>query len=359
MKRLIKSLRAIYSPNGGACRPDTKTPACEAGVNEDQKMVISQVRSVSDRRPNVASKGGIESTIEGLVFRSADGMVTIAPGIAEQVLNSCNFEGQRKRKPGRVAKSLRRIESGAWDPEASTIVFARTPDGRLHLIEGQHRMAAISESGIATSSYVRIRAADDMQGVRRMYAQYDEPDSSRNDSEMLDGLQVADSIGVTKRVASAAFRAMTLLRTDLEPQGPSAADEARSRDGRLEEITGWVDEIRQFARIFDTADPALKPYLLAQGTMAPSLYLLRHQPVKAREFLFGLAKNDGLRRSDPRSRLISDFQTRGANKGSMRQGVARMSIAWNAFWRGRDVQIIRIHERAVIQFLGTPKVAKR
>lgn len=322
-------------------------------------MAISLFQSVPERCPHVVSKGGIESIIEGLVIRSLDGMVTIAPGIAREVLDTCNFEGQRKRKPARVAKSRRRIETGAWDPEASTIVFARTPDGCLHLIEGQHRMAAISESGIATASYVRIRDADDMQGVRRMYAQYDEPDSSRNDAEMLDGLQVADSIGVTKRIASAAFRAMSLLRTDLEPQGPGAADEARSRDGRLDEITGWVDEIREFARIFEIADPALKPYLLAQGTMAPSLYLLRHQPVKAREFLVGLARNDGLRRSDPRSRLISDFATRGANKGSMRQGVVRMSIAWNAFWRDKDVQIIRVSDKAVIQFLGTPKVAKR
>ncbi len=193
-----------------------------------------------------------------------------------------------------------------------------------------------------------------------MYAQYDEPDSSRTDSEMLDGLHFAESLGVKKRIATAAFRAMSLLRSDLEPKGrASVADEARSRDGRLDEVTEWVDEIRQFSEIFDCADPALKPYLLAQGTMAPSLYLLRHQPVKAREFLFGLAKNDGLRRSDPRSRLISDFQTRGANKGNMRQGVVRMSIAWNAFWRNKDVQIIRVHDNAVIQFLGTPKVAKR
>ena len=93
--------------------------------------------------------------------------------------------------------------------------------------------------------------------------------------------------------------------------------------------------------------------------MAVALYTLRHQPARAHEFWSGLAKNDGLRRGDPRATLIQDYLTRSVGIGSARQRVQQTTLAWNAFCEGRDLKIIKCIEDAPIVIWGTPVKAKK
>lgn len=307
-----------------------------------------------DQSPS--DKDSIHRIVEGMIARADSGVVTIAPGIAKRILAECNFEGQRKRQLARQSRHERRIKTGSWRPEVSTLTFARTPDGKLHLVNGQHRTAAIAATGIATASKVEIISASDTDDVRRLYAMYDEPGSSRSDSEMLDGIGAAKNMGLSRKMTQALFRAVSLLRNDLEPIGPrDDASDARERDARLQEMPEWAGVAKVYGEIISLADSATQRSLLTQGVMASALYTLTHSPKLAREFWEGLADNDGLRKNDPRARLLSDFHNRATNTGNIRQRVQRVAVAWNAFYEQRDLKIIKCIEGGPIAFKGTPK----
>lgn len=352
-KLLIDQLKALYAPKGGVCPPDIETPAGKAGAQEEpHQMNQLSFKSV----PVVKSEPGVSSVIRSLLARSSDGVVTIAPGIAQRVLEEANFEGQRKVSQSRVNERIHDIQSGNWNPRITAINFAATPDGRLHLVNGQHRLQAIARAGKATDNLVVIADVEDMASVRRLYALFDTPESKRSDMDMLDGIGAAKTLGLSRKTTSALFKALVMLRNEMEPvAGADIYNLAKSRNARLEDMADWAPEAKVYESIIHAADGYLQKKLLAQSTMAFSLYVLRHQKKTAIEFLRGIAENDGLRKGDPRARLIADFQNRALGNGSYRQGIQRMAVAWNAFVTGRDLTVIKCHEGAAIVIKGTPK----
>ncbi|MGS1076670.1 hypothetical protein [Pseudoxanthomonas beigongshangi] len=298
----------------------------------------------------------IHGILEGMVAKAGTRPTVVAPGIARRALQECNFQGQRKIQRNRQMRHERCIREGRWHPEVSTISFARTPDGALHLVNGQHRMAAIAGVGSATPTKIEIIAAKDIDEVRRLYVMYDEPGSSRSDNEALIGINAPENLGLSNRVTAALFRAVALLLNDLEPMGPRDESlEARERDVRLSEMPDWAEAAKTYAGFVARADSDIAGKMLTQGVMASALYTIRYQPKLAKEFWGGLAENDGLRRNDPRSRLLADFRNRDTTNGNIRQRVQRVAVAWNAFFVGKDLKIIKCIEGGRIVFKGTPK----
>lgn len=301
----------------------------------------------------------VHTVVTGMASRSMGKPVTIAPGIARRILDECNFTGQRKIQRLRQSRHERRIRTGKWWPEVSVITFARTPDGKLHLVNGQHRLSAIDGVQIAAGSTIHIIDVSSMEDVRRLYTTFDDPTTGRGDVEVIGALEMADKLGLTNKITAALFKAMTLLLNDLEPMGPADKSvNARERDVRLEAMSEWGELAKVYSAYVYGADKDVALKLLTQGVMASALYTLRHQPVVAADFWGGLAANDGLRRNDPRARLLNDFRNRDTSSGNIRQRVQRVSVAWNAFFENRDLSIIKCIEGRRIVFAGTPKGAK-
>ena len=298
----------------------------------------------------------VTQLISALLAKSKDGVVSVSSALARRILDECNFAGQRKIQRARVQRHLRRFNSGIWDARLSTITLARTPDGKLHNVNGQHRLTAIAENGSAKPTMIVVVDARDDQHVCQMYAAFDEPGSSRNDAEFITGAGVGKTLSLPPQITAALFRAMPLLLNNLEPTGRrDESKECRERDVRIAHISEWKKEASIYAGIMRSCEPWMRGRLLSQSVMGVALYTLRHQLKMAQEFWGGLAANDGLKRNDPRARLLADFHSRAANSGNIRQGVQRVALAWNAFYEGRDLKIIRCHDNGAITIKGTPK----
>lgn len=97
-----------------------------------------------------------------------------------------------------------------------------------------------------------------------------------------------------------------------------------------------------------------KSKLYASGVMAVALVTLRHQPAKAVQFWRGIADDDGLRKGDPRKTLLQDFESRRVNYGTHLQRIIPSITAWNAFYEGRNISIIRVSESSQVLVSGTP-----
>ena len=327
-----------------------KNARWQAGAKENYTMSQFSLKSVIPCKSE-----SVASVIHGLLSRSDDGVIAIAPGIASRILEETNFAGQRRVVRSRVAERVHDIKAGTWNPRVCAIAFAETPDGKLYLVNGQHRCHAIVDSQVRIDNAVTIIPVADMAGVRRVYALFDTPESKRSDMDMLDGIGAAESLGLKRKTAAAVFRALSVIRNGMEPvSGGDAHNEAKSRNVRREELPEWAEEAKLLESIFSMSDNWIVAKVYAAGSMAFALYVLRHARKDAINFLRGIAENDGLRRNDPRARLLADFQTRSVNAGNARQGVQRWSVAWNAFVEGRDLSIVKCFEGAPIVIKGTP-----
>ncbi len=291
------------------------------------------------------------------LYRKAgeNGQVNIAPGIAQRILDELNFSGQRRIKKSRVAERLKEISNGSWVPQISILVLVELPDGSMQLIDGQHRLSAIVEHGSAVPTCLKIIAASDEDDIRRFYAKYDMKDSGRSESELLSASGLAAELEIKPATATILLKAVPIIENGMEPniRGDEKAH-LGSFDFRLSKAYEWNAEARAFDQIVEKADTFIKRKLLRAGTMAVALYTLKHSRTKALEFWNGVAENDGLRKFDPRARLIADLSNRNLSSGTTRQSIQQPVIAWNAFIQGRDLKIIKCIDNADIVIDGTP-----
>lgn len=353
----LDGLKALFG-KGGVCPPDTKTPACKAGDQVENNMSACE-QSVQKTIPGLNVVREASDTTASVIFslaERADGKaIPIAPGIAQRILDETNFEGQRRVMAQREAEHVSLMRRGWWIPERSELTFAMTPDRKLYLVDGQHRLHATVRFGQPVGMRIKILRADNMHDVRRLYATFDAPSQARTDAEMLAGVGIAKEVGLRPNTVKSLYMALSIIRNGMEPPANRLGTiEARSRSARLENIGDWTNQAKVYEAIVMKADSYLQRKLLGQGCMAVAMALLKHQPVKAAAFFNGIAQNDGLRKNDPRARLIADFQMRKLNAGGIRQSVQQVAVAWNAFYEGRDLSQIRCTEGASIVLKGVP-----
>ncbi len=286
-----------------------------------------------------------------------NGVVHFTPEGARVILQYLNFPGQRKVDASRVYGHRHAIIRGDW-MEGHAVTLVELPDGRIWLVDGQHRLTAIAQGDSRVAVTIRIVPVESEREAREFYAGFDQATSVRTNAQVIEAVQADQATGLSKAMASAVFDASVLLSNNLEPL-TGAASVRNNRDlflqhNRLQSIADWAVEARQYEQITQKAKRALRSRLMQSGPTAVALYTLRHQPVRAKEFWTGLAENDGLRSSDPRSALYADLLTRNLGSGSIRQRVQQSAAAWNAFYRGRTLQQIKCVPGGAITILGTP-----
>jgi hypothetical protein len=303
----------------------------------------------------VKKPASLSDIMQSLMHRSPDGVIDIAPGIAQRILDEMNFPGQRKRKPFRVGEHLARIRKGNWNP-GYPITLLVMPDECMWLADGQHRMEAIAQSGTVIAVRINLMSAADEHEARRIYADFDRPEYIRTQQEMLEGLGAAAETGLKKETVRCLFRALPILLNNMEHarSNQENAATARSVEARIDLLPEWASEAARYEAIVDSAERALKGPLFGAGVMAVALYVLRHQPARAEEFWRGVIDAGALNKDDPRQRLMWDLLNRALNVGTMRQGIQMTALAWTRWCEGTHMKMIRCSEGAPVVIWGTP-----
>lgn len=303
------------------------------------------------------------SLLKSLIARSKDGVVQVAPGVAQRMLDELNFPGQRPVDSGRVYGHRYAIVTGDW-LEGHVITFVALPDGRVWLVDGQHRLTAISEGGCNVSTTIRLVPVESEREAREFYAGFDKRSSVRTSRQLVEAVRPERVEGLSTRLATKLYEAAPLLLNNLEPIVGSANMRAHAeiflQSNRMRVVAEWGSEAIEYQQIVSHATSGLRKKLNENtGLIAVALYTLRHQPVNASEFWSGLARNDGLKKGDPRHTLIDDLMTRNLQSGSVRQRVQQSTIAWNAWFEGRALKIIKCIPGAPISIAGTPLGSRR
>lgn len=291
------------------------------------------------------------------IYACQGGPIVLAPQTAQRIVEELNFPGQRRVDQSRVQNRLLWLTNGRWS-HAFSITLARLPDGRLWLVDGQHRLHAIVLHGQPVKVRIIVHDVESEEEARALFAGFDRSDSVRTDIQMLNAAQLSERTGLSKTMTSALYQAIPFLMTELRSgrgqwQGDAYVP-ARQVKSKMDALLEWVAEAKQYSADIAGADSHVKRKLLGAGCMAVALMTYRYQPQRAHEFWRGVAEDDALPKHDPRKRLLTDFAERRLNSGSAMQSVFQPMLAWNAWNEGRELKIIRIRDTTRLNLWGTP-----
>ncbi|WP_336800347.1 hypothetical protein [Kaistia sp. MMO-174] len=308
------------------------------------------------RSADINSHGNIRS-IRTWEADIREGRMAIGPDLAASILKEANYSGQRKveqRDVGVYAEMMRR---GLWEL-SDPITFAKL-NGNLTLVNGQHRLQAVIAFGREVEFRVAVNLCSTPEEVRALYYRFDTVMRVRSNQQILNAIDLAATHGVSKGIAAATYGAIGVIANGFTvPNNYTVKTEAVAKlrivDLRVEACEPWWPAARRIEEALKGAQTDLKPRILRGSTFAVALMTMRYQEAKAFDFWRGTARNDGLKRNDPRHVFVRDLTARDVSSGAHGQGVVAAALAWNAWFEGRSLSIIKVPQNHVLRIAGTP-----
>ncbi len=299
------------------------------------------------QRPHLLKIGGRgPKPLDELVVT---GLVTITPELAHRIIQTGRFDRQRPVRVKHVDALAMQMRRREWTP-GTQIHFARTPDGNIHLVNGQHRMHAVIKADAAIEFQLLVTDIRTDADLIKLYRRHDRLVAPRTVTDALAAEGINKQHDLRVEVANACFQAALLIETGFRSVVQHADPYLkRSDEARLRLCEPWWPIAALFQDAIEKAPtkmPAVKKRLTASGVMAVGLLTLRDQEERADIFWRGIAEDDGLVASDPRKTylrfLITDTSARAAAMAAK-----AASLAWNAFYRNEPLSLLRIYKTPV------------
>lgn len=243
---------------------------------------------------------------------------SISPEIARKYLEK-NIERNRTLQENHVALLAREMSEGRWKTNGQAIIFSK--DG--HLIDGQHRLAAIIKSGCTIDIFV-------VRGVES--SAFDTIDTGKK-RKPSDALSILGEKNCTLLAAS-------LIVVDRYSTGGMFRHE-RYSPGKVEELLGEHPGIRRSVEL------AGRSKLIPGSVLAGCHYFFtKRDQAAADRFVHDLMKGANLDDSDPvyvlRERLMKNQSLR--QKLSAEFMMAITIKAWNARRANRSIKLLHFTE---------------
>lgn len=288
-----------------------------------------------------------------------DGLLTVTPELALRIIQAGKFDRQRPVRGKHVDALAAQMRNHEWTA-GTQIHFGRTPDGELHLVNGQHRMHAVVKADTPIRFQILVTNVESQPALIRLYRRHDRLAAPRTITDALSAEGIPDRYEILHDMAKGCFHAALFIESGFrgvhhhaDPY-VSRSDEARLR--LCEPWWPWVQQFQDAIQNAPTNKPPIKRLLMRSGAMAVALLTLRDQEPKADAFWRGTANDDGLRMDDPRKsylRFLISEKTR-----SPLESAKAASLAWNAFYRSESLQLIRVYNTP-IELAGVKMPKKR
>lgn len=277
----------------------------------------------------------------------------MTPELARHLRDDCHYERQRPIAERHIKRLQFEIEAGRFI-EGTQIHLCVRPDGSMVIVNGNHTLEAVYKSETAIPLTVLYTLVENDHEIAAIYARHD-IHRTRTWAAALKAAGVADELDTTTRTKFAS--AMRVIMDGLNSTWPYRSDDpeiAFSRDVRI----AAMQEYEEYAKLYVTAVSGNSKSRFSQFVRAPifavALETMRFQPNAAFEFWSTAAKDDGLRRNDPRKKLLTFLQENRSNSNTFRDHVQAAALCWNSFYRGDEqLQYLRLTASS-FYLLGTP-----
>ncbi len=359
---MIEFLASVETADAGAFPEPSEVGELSriilAGAQHANAQLAGRARAKKER-DKVSASTYDHNLPNASTFSITEGKQAISPDMARHIVSELRYKGQRPAYQHHIALLSDAMQRGQWSP-GMQISFGRLPDGTLHLVNGQHRLLAVADSGTTQNFNLQIMDVADGAELATLYNRHDVTALGRSLSQVLNATGIAEKLNISKGMTKATYEAVALLENGLRrPNYQTDPVKTRSPDARFEMARAWWQFAVKYEELLRPCAPALKSKLQSQSTVAVALATLRYQTEKAEVFWRGLAENDGLRKGDPRRALMVALYERSLNSGKVDARIILPANAWNNWYQGKSINTLKVFAESEPFLLGTPYVRRR
>lgn len=284
------------------------------------------------------------------------GSKVITPELAKRIISECMFSGQRNVFYYQVKLLVDKMKNGEWLPD-DQISFCRLPDGTMILVNGYHRMQAVIESGIPIVFNIRILECKNMNDVRKAYITFDTGTRSRSETEVIEAMGITKEFNLTKQVAGAVYRAAPLIANNMlhynYQTSPIQIKNVTQRIMLADDL--WMLG-KKYQDLVSTAAYKHRAKLLVAGVVGVAIATIKHQYELASQFWPRVGDMANMKIDDPRLILAKTLDERSykiPKDGTVPASAIDAALAWNAFYDGRSITVLKTSQIKHFQVKGT------
>lgn len=291
-------------------------------------------------------------------------MINISPKQAKLWIDETEYDGQRKLNALHVSFLASEMKRGNFLP-TQTIAFARMKGGGTFLVNGNHTLHAIAQSGETIKLPVVYYDVECQEDLVKYYTRYD-VGRSRSFSDVTSAYITLPGYKNLRQVKKHMNYFMGAVRIIMA--GFSYNDRItilKKRNVNNEDLidfsTGWTGEMLGVEEAMGETTQDIRRAITRSAVLCIALYTFKHQPSKAKEFWEAVSQDDGLRVGDPRKTLNSYLVktiymagNRSKDSNDVDSGDAMMrktAAAWNAWYEGRS--LTRLYAISDFKIMGT------
>jgi hypothetical protein len=254
---------------------------------------------------------------------------TVTPTMAREMLSKNT--NNRNMKSGIVKYYQAEIENGNWDVNGESIKIAT--DGTL--LDGQHRLEAISRSGVAVDTFV-------VRGLNKDVFTTIDAGKSRNHG---DYLKIAGHDGNTTTLAAAGRISMFFGEDGVFRVGGHGTAGKQGNRVSPEDMVVYVEKHPGLAESIAKIQKSVGKILPTSIAIGCHYIFSIIDMEKADDFFHLLCTGESLKVGNPvlalRNRLISLRGDGRAGEGHRRMLVYYVVHAWNAYMSGRELKEVK------------------
>ncbi len=272
---------------------------------------------------------------------------TVTPALAEAWLG-LKYEHQRNIDRRWVDILANAMRSGRFT--SNTIKFGICNGGR-YLINGQHTLSAIVQSGVTITLPVVDYVFETMEDIGYEYY-HEDTNRKRNMGDSIRSMGMIERLGLTKTQIDKTASALKWVKANF------GADRRTfdyvTQDDQLEWVPYYEWETKAIYSAITPCTGEMRNTILTQAVFSVALITMRYVPDVSRDFWSQVAKDDGLEQYDPRKSIRNWLLTVAVRRNrrgipSLRQvepyAVSRHVInAWNAWCEGRSLRYVTIKD---------------
>jgi hypothetical protein len=271
--------------------------------------------------------------------------VKITPEMAYEILSATDHEYQRPLRKGWVDFLAKEIKAGNF--LSNNIALCVNGDEKKYLVNGQHTLNAIFESGIAITLPIQTFYVQNKDDIASIYSRFDKQHKrTRADTFRAFDMETKLEMSYTavNHYGACAYFILNNFSRNVDRELVSEREV-------MDFMHEWKPYAKQYFASIELAG-SLRVPLERREIFSIGLMTSRHSR-QADDFWHYVVTDDGLYVGDPRKTLhnwLSESGVGGGNVGYTRKKrIVRTSesmrcvvAAWNAFIEGRKLKILSI-----------------
>lgn len=282
---------------------------------------------------------------------------TVTPEMATKLLSSCQYEHQRKLRPKLVARYARDMQAGNWMPGGVIELCEHKDD--LYLINGQHRLHAVVESGKDQCFLMKTDRVFTLKDVAHRYYTID-TGGMRSFHELVNSLELKDKTGMSAATINRVRAAARFIAGGFDDADPEFYRAILSPDEGLRLVQYWEEPAIEFYDTISGRNQALYNRMKNAAVLSVALVTFKYQCSFARKFWGNVAENDGLKVGQPERACVEFLYENTLSKKGMNVYARRVANCWSAFFENRVISRTQVKDPdSNINIAGTPFLYSR